>query len=1055
MAFDPLQVSEQDIFRFMALTKRQPTDPDQAMTADVGQGAAQSRVLAILAGAANDAAAAQAAGNHLLARAAELEAAIVGVEQAIERAKAHAAGIEGWFGDPANRNFAPGDVTELRDGIMALAVLRKHGQFRARLRRAARALRFVTLCDQFRPQTFYVPTGLALEKLIAQIPIKFPNGIIRRDPDPLAVRVPDGVEGVVKTVHVAVDDAVANGAPLITIDVAGVDQVIPATRDAVVKQILVHPELKVRGGAIVMRLGVAPAAPAPGGNLAGKQNAPKSPKPAELRTLLESMEKVLGNAIDAQPTKPSGKLKQKQSGVFGRAVTWLFGKRGGTSTIKKEFKPTKVADFKGLTGQDQKLLGELKLTGASMATAHAAVSAKLSGQTKVNAKAAAPTHFFIAGTAIPNIQKQFGHKYKPDDKKDDEPADKALVPGMPVPARVEPIMHAGEIMVVRKRLIGYELGEFSYVENVFAGETRARSHRKRRLTEEEVRRLTIVEEQTEQHLQQTQRDELQSEMERVAQTEMQAEAGVKIQGKYGPTTEFQAEASAGIRSSVQTSTRSAANHVRETVSRSVEKVTRRKEEELRRRIVTEIEETNSHEFKNSGGAHLRGAYRWLGKVYQAQVYNIGFRHSVEFLIPEPAMNFLELIAQGRVKAGKLPRKPDTIPIGPDSADWDSDWGDLAVEYEATVPPPPRQFETVVTQTHATPGEMFAYSTSLTIPDGYEAKFGRVKGSKSQTEEDDWWLHAWLGSRYFECEDGGNTAWNDGANLYENRSQIAFAVLGRFLRGVAISAEVNCRVTDERMKEWRAEAFNAVMQGYQTQLARWEEKMAEINEQAESERERELDLPNPAVVEQMIRVELQRLFLAMLLNNNFKGFDAFVPSADKDDPSWKYDWKKAAAVIPQIMFLHQSFEFHNMNAVFYPYYYGRRARWATSMQTTKNSDPALAEFLTAGAVRVQVPIRPEAADLMLRFIDLKRWPNDSAQDGQVLGDAQGVPILTEMLESMDHPDEAIPIGPSWEFTLPTDLVILQDTDDFAFRDPLRPAGANPTTIELNSMDAIVA
>lgn len=1056
MAFDPAHVGEHDIFRFLAVTQRKPVHPDQTLVADAGQAPEKSAVYAGLKGAEPTAAKKEA---ETYISTAKILDDIAAVEKTIVAAKQNKNGIEDWFSQGGNRQIDEGLKTRLRDAVLALSVLRRGGSFEPQLRRVARALRFIALCEHYQPKAFYAPTALALEKLVSQVPIKLPTSIIRFDPDPLAIRIPDSVKSAfVRQIHVRVDEVVKQDETLVTIDDNGAEAIVRSPRDAVVKAVLVEPGMgPLRAGGLLMRLGIAPREkPA----VADREKPPEAtrPTPADIRRALDELDTAFGHHISQTDGAPRETPMETTPSVFGRALTFLVGQTAKDQASTAQ--PVRVTDIEDLSEPTKSVLKAVKVGTASVPEVRAALTSKLTPPAKATILPAQPTHFLVAGVAVPNIAKpSFGKWWQhlggklPPGGGDAAPtppvSDNNLLPGMPAPARVDPIVQAGETMVVRKQLVGYELGEFSFVENVFAGETRGRTHRKRRLTEEEVRRLTVVEDQTEQHLQQTQRDELQSEMEKVSQTEMQFEAGAKLQGKYGPSITFQAEASAGVRSSVQTSTRAAANHVRETVSRSVAKVARRKEEELRRRIVTEIEETNSHEFSNKGSKHLRGVYRWLGKISKGQVYNIGFRHTVEFFIPEPAVNFLRLVAEGRVKAADLPRKPDVPPLGPDAEEWDLYWSDLGVEYEATVPPPPKQSETVVVAANATPGEIYGYSTTLTIPDGFEARFGRVKASKSKTD-DDWWLHCWLGTKYFQYE-RSNFHWEYGSHLGRQRSQISFACLARYTRGVAIVAEVDCLVTEERLKEWRADAYNAVMLGYQTQLARWEEKMNEINEKAKEDRNREMDLPNPDVAERMVREELQRAFVSLLLNKNLGGLDAFVTSTG-DTASWQYDWKKAAAVIPQIAFLQQAFEWHNMNAFFYPYFYGRPSRWAAALQLTKTADPAFAEFLTAGAARVQVPIRPEMADLVLRFLDQHQWPNDSAQDGQVLEDVNGVPLLQEMMESMDYPDDAIPVGDSWEFTIPTDLVILQDGNDVPFRDPLQATSTGSTTLKVNDEGA---
>ena len=68
--------------------------------------------------------------------------------------------------------------------------------------------------------------------------------------------------------------------------------------------------------------------------------------------------------------------------------------------------------------------------------------------------------------------------------------------------------------MVKQRLKAYEVGDFAYVENVMAGETREREHRRLDTSEETSTTETETTTEREKDLQSTQRNETQTQAEK-------------------------------------------------------------------------------------------------------------------------------------------------------------------------------------------------------------------------------------------------------------------------------------------------------------------------------------------------------------------------------------------------------------------------------------------------------------------------------------------------------------------------------------------------------------
>lgn len=86
-------------------------------------------------------------------------------------------------------------------------------------------------------------------------------------------------------------------------------------------------------------------------------------------------------------------------------------------------------------------------------------------------------------------------------------------------------------------------------------------------------------------------------------------------------------------------------------------------------------------------AKLVAQYRWVDKVYQAQVFNYGARAAYEIMVPTPAALFSQLVAQqpgATPFAGPAPIKPALI-----AADiTESNWALYAERFGVSLSAPP-------------------------------------------------------------------------------------------------------------------------------------------------------------------------------------------------------------------------------------------------------------------------------------------------------------------------------------------------------------------------------
>src|SRR5262249_5369118 len=135
-------------------------------------------------------------------------------------------------------------------------------------------------------------------------------------------------------------------------------------------------------------------------------------------------------------------------------------------------------------------------------------------------------------------------------------------------------------------------------------------------------------------LETTDRYELQQESDAVIKEESSRNMALSISASYGPFASGTANIGTSTGESKETTTKNAMNFAREVVDKAVKKV---QDRVLERRTITtmhEIADISRHGFDNAQGAdHIQGVYRWLEKVYSAQVTSYGLRLMFELVVP--------------------------------------------------------------------------------------------------------------------------------------------------------------------------------------------------------------------------------------------------------------------------------------------------------------------------------------------------------------------------------------------------------------------------------------
>jgi len=541
-----------------------------------------------------------------------------------------------------------------------------------------------------------------------------------------------------------------------------------------------------------------------------------------------------------------------------------------------------------------------------------------------------------------------------------------------------------DLLQVRQAVKRYALGEIAHIENIMRGELRDRTHRHSTSVSETVAIETERTSEESRDLQTAERFELQQETSRIIREEASREVALSISASYGPFVEGTANITFGHSESSEESTRNATRYSREVTDRAVKKVQERILERRTTTTVREIEEINKHTFANQDSAdHIRGLYRWVDKIYEAQVVSYGLRMIYEVVVPEPAAFYRHALSAAP-REGMTLRRPDPpgycvhpggafTALVPGDLD-DSNYQFWVSQYGATgVEPPPALHRTIgmTMSVEKKDDEPFVTltSTELQVPDGYRAERAFVRGGGLlwDVADPEEFLNFHVGRTFLGIGQAGAMNGEDGA--------IPVVGHGYNVAAIAVTIEVLCVRTKEAFETWRLATFGAIMTAYNELKSQYESELARI--EVNLQNNAAIFGRNPELNRDIERTELKRGALTLLSGQHFDVFDAMrgnvpphgYPQMDRAD---------AEAEGAYIQFFEQAFEWANVSYRFYPYFWGRKSAWPSSLQLD-DRDPLFGRFLQAGAARVQVPVRPgfEQAVVWLLQTGNRPWEEEGA------------------------------------------------------------------------------
>jgi hypothetical protein len=256
------------------------------------------------------------------------------------------------------------------------------------------------------------------------------------------------------------------------------------------------------------------------------------------------------------------------------------------------------------------------------------------------------------------------------------------------------------------------------------------------------------------------------------------------------------------------------------------------------------------------------------------------------------------------------------------------------------------------------------------------------------------------------------------------SKLAVSVIAYETNIYSLEVVIVAVRTTDSLDRWRLATYKKIRDAYEDRVREHEQRVEQLRSEAEAKAERENRLPfgaPPATNRQTIAAELKKHCISMITQQRYDAFDA-----TKDGLPPYFDFEEAAAEGAYVRFFEQGFEWDQMQYVFYPYFWARKATWVERF-TKQEVDPLFLEFLRAGSARVVVPVRPGFELAVTHFLETGKLWGGEGEPPQI-GTPLYVSIVDEIRERTGAPKGEIPVGEPWDVRVPTALVLVREESD---------------------------
>jgi hypothetical protein len=566
----------------------------------------------------------------------------------------------------------------------------------------------------------------------------------------------------------------------------------------------------------------------------------------------------------------------------------------------------------------------------------------------------------------------------------------------------------------------YDAGEVSHIENIMAKEYKEKST-------ERIHKTTIssTTEQTKESEQftdvsSTERFEMQTEIAKMLQEDVSSGATANM-SYSGLGFSASLGANYATNTSREESNRQAVNYAKEITQKATEKIVSRLRSEKTVTVTDEFRELNKHGFDNTkGDKHVSGVYRFINAIYKNQIYNYGKRIMYEFMIPQPGKLHQLGIQQNESNPNTVfLKKPIDPRIEFPDANYINEYNyrTLASKYDADVNTFPEKMiyaSKGFSGAKADGNELFSENYELPIPKGYFSTDLKLL-LNARWDVDRVQKHS-IGITVGNQRFAWNEAWTD-LNVSFNSEFNPSYKLDKFVEKVGIAYQslnyltfnigitIKCELTNEKIQGWKEDAFQAIIKGYETQLAKFNAQISDI-QSIET---------NPGFYRQVENIALRKNCIAYLIEETQMGRGFYTGSQLTNLALLQNQQLDNYANLAK--FIEQAFEWSLMSYNFYPFYWGDRTDW-TALYQYECNDPLFRSFMQSGMARVIVTVRPGFEKAVLHFM----------QTGQIWNGGEvpvvGNPLYMSIVDELKVQEYAV--EESWETVVPTNLIALQSS-----------------------------
>jgi hypothetical protein len=550
--------------------------------------------------------------------------------------------------------------------------------------------------------------------------------------------------------------------------------------------------------------------------------------------------------------------------------------------------------------------------------------------------------------------------------------------------------YIGDLFLIREDLARYEAGEIADIENILAGEEKVRSHRMLTRSEETLEFSAETESSTERDHAVTEKFNLQSEVKRTVEQKTNLDAGVTATLKYGESITVTPHANVTANWAKSESRNLARSYAKDIIDRAVTKLQEKTRRMQTTKTIREIEERNKHSINNAeaGAVHRAGLYFWVNKITHAQVMNYGRHMMFDMIVPEPAAIFRTLFTRKQAKDDER-KEPEKPTITPDSVQRNT-YGTLLADHgiasteELQSPDEKVRVQFAFSHNLGNPesGAAVGFSShefkSPDIPAGYRAEtvnydvrcsHGHPKSTDPRDEVAvsvhvaDTCIFTKSMNEYLIGGGQPSHDWsaNGQANMKGEVGSVTVAVAGFSSLALALSGSltITAELTPEAFQKWQLMIFNTIMSDYSRRLEAYN-----AGKEARSGLF-EIKGRNPFLNREIERNEIKRHVIGALMCNYFNGIGSMMERvAPCGYP--EIDFEKLEKDAPVIQFFEQVFEWEYLTYLFYHNMWARKCKWPELIDEN-SGDPLFDKFLTAGAARVQVPVRPGMEKIFIWFL----------------------------------------------------------------------------------------